>query len=132
MRDEKNPPERAPGEGRWVLFFEAVLQRDTAVKDQVVCGAVAVIHAEIAGAHKLEGRGVGAGAVFPLVKFGSHGSHPLFHLASGEDGEGVGVQTVQEILVRPVGLGVGEEVVIEPHLGIHGSFPRQPSGASRP
>ena len=40
------------------------------------------------------------------------------HLAAGEGLEGVGIQAVQEVLVRPVGVGVGEEVVVEPDLGV--------------
>ena len=83
---------------------------------------MAVIHAEIAGAHKLESGGVGAGAIFPLIKFGGHGSHSLFHLASGEDGERFGVQAIQEVLIRPVGLGIGEKVIIEAHLGVQAVF----------
>ena len=85
----------------------------------MVCAAVAVVHAEVARAHELEaGRGMRHAAfalrVILLRLFDERG----FDLAAGEDLQGVGVQAVEEVLVRAVGLGVGEEVVIQAHLGV--------------
>ena len=42
----------------------------------------------------------------------------LFHLAAGENFERVGVQAVDEVLAGRVRLGVGEEHIVEPHLGV--------------
>ena len=77
------------------LLLEAVLQRYAAVEHQMLRRAVPVVHAEITGAHELEGRGVDTGAVFLLVKGGGYIGHGLLHFAAGEDGERIGIQAGQ-------------------------------------
>ncbi len=47
-------------------------------------------------------------------------AHLRLHLAAGEHRQAVGVQAVQEVLVRAVGRGVGEQVVVQADLGVHG------------
>ena len=45
----------------WSGFLEAVLERDSAVKDQVLRGRVLIVHGEVAEAQELErGRSLGA------------------------------------------------------------------------
>ena len=95
-----------------VLFPEAVLQRHSPVEDQVTGGRVPVVQAEVALPHELEALGI-----FAALRHGDLGQ-ALFHLAALEDLETVGVQAVQEVLVRPVRLRIGEEIIIEPHLRV--------------
>ena len=70
--------------------------------------AVLVIHAEVALAQELEGGG------------GLRAGQAGLHLGVGEHLQGAGVEAVQEVLVPGVRLGVGEQVVVQPHLGVHG------------
>ena len=107
--------------------LEAVLEQDAAVEDQMVCAAVAGVHTEIAYAHELEARrGLRCAAftlgVVLLCLFDERG----FDLAAGQDRQGVRVQAVEEVLVRAVGLGVGEEVLIQAHLGVDRCFAVDP------
>ena len=100
------------------LLLEAVFQRDAAVEHHVVSGAVPVVQAEITQTHELERGRIRAGAVLLLIKLGGHLLHLRLDLASGEDRQTVRVQAFQEVLVRAVGLLVGEQVVVQPHLGV--------------
>ena len=79
----------------WLGFLEAVLERNSAVKDQVLRGRVLIVHGEVAEAQELErGRSLGAG------------EHPL-DLAAGEHGQRVRVQALQIVLTVALGVGVG-------------------------
>ena len=89
------------------LLFEAVLQGHAAVEHQVIRRAVPVIHAEIARAHELERRRVDAGAVLLAVERGGDGGHLGLDLTAGQHRQRLRVQAVEEVLVRAVGLGVG-------------------------
>ena len=70
--------------------LEAVLEQDAAVEDQMVCAAVAGVHAEIAHAHELEARrglrcaAFAFGIVF-LCLFDKRG----FDLAAGQNRQGI-------------------------------------------
>ena len=93
----------------------------------MVRAAVAGVHAEIAYAHELEARRGLCRAAFTLgvvllCLFDERG----FDLAAGQDRQGVRVQAVEEVLVRAVGLGVGEEVLIQAHLGVDRCFAVDP------
>ena len=78
--------------------LEAVLEQDAAVEDQMVCAAVAGVHAEIAYAHELEARcGLRRAAltlgIVLLCLFDERG----FDLAAGQDRQGFRVQAVKEV-----------------------------------
>ena len=82
------------------LRLIAVLQADGAVEDRVLRRRVLAVRAEVAKAHELIGfRGLGRGEC-------------ALDLAAREDLEGIGVQALKEVLVRRVGIGIGEEVRI--------------------
>ena len=49
-----------------------------------------------------------------------------FDLAAGQDRQGVRVQAVEEVLVRAVGLGVGEKVFVQTDLRVNGSLAVDP------
>src|SRR5699024_6538851 len=63
---------------------------------------------EIALAQELEGGG------------GLHVGQTGLHLGAGQHLQGAGIEAVQEVLVAGVGVGIGEEIVVQPHLGVHG------------
>src|SRR5699024_1162890 len=69
---------------------------------------VLVVGAEIALPQELEGGG------------SLHVGQAGLHLGVGEHLQGAGVEAVQEILVAGVGIGVGEQVVVQTDLGVHG------------
>ena len=48
------------------------------------------------------------------------GGQTSFHFAVRQDLQRAGIQALDEILVGGVGVGVGKEVVVEPHLGVNG------------
>ena len=88
------------------LLLEAVLQRDRAVEDKMLRSRVAVVEAEVALTHELEALGV-------LALFGHRQlAETGFDLAAGQNLQGIGVQAVEEVLVRAIGLGVGEEIAV--------------------
>ena len=69
---------------------------------------VLAVRAEVAQAHELIGfRGPGCG-------------ERALDLAAREDLEGIRVQALEEVLVRCVGIGIGEEVRIQAYLGVYG------------
>ena len=94
------------------LLLEAVLQGYAAVEHQMLRRAVPVVQAEIAHPHELERRRVDAGAVLLFVELRRHLAHLRLHLAAGEHRQALRVQAGQEVLVRAVGLLVGEQVVV--------------------
>ena len=90
----------------WSGFLETVLERDSPVKDQMLRGRVLIIHGKVAETQELEcGRSLGAG------------EHPL-DLAAGEHGQRVRIQALQIVLAVALGVGVGEEVIIQARLGV--------------
>ena len=95
-------------------FPEAVLEGDGAVEDQMAGGGVAVIETEIALAHELEALGVLA--VLRHRDFGKAG----LYLAIGQYAQALGIEIIQEVLVGAVRLRIGEEVVVNAHLGVGG------------
>ena len=69
---------------------------------------VLAVRAEVAQAHELIGfRSLGRG-------------ERALDLAAREDLEGIRVQALKEVLVRRVGIGIGEEVRIQAYLGVYG------------
>ena len=83
------------------LRLIAVLQADGAVEDRVLRRRVLAVRAEVAQAHELIGfRSLGRG-------------ERALDLAAREDLEGIRVQALKEVLVRRVGIGIGEEVRIQ-------------------
>ena len=91
------------------LELEAVLEAHGAVEHQVLLGGV-LVGAEVAQAHELE-------AVSRLGVC-QGGLHP----GAGDHRQGVGIQAVQEVLVGAVRIRVGEQIVVEPDLRLHGGF----------
>ena len=90
------------------LRLIAVLQADGAVEDRVLRCRVLVVRAEVAQAHELIGfRSLGRG-------------ERTLDLAARENLEGIRVQALKEVLVRRVGIGIGEEVRIQAYLGVYG------------
>ena len=107
--------------------LEAVLEQDAAVEDQMVCAAVAGVHAEIAYAHELEARrGLRCAAFSFGVVFLCLFDKRRFDLAAGQNRQGIRVQAVEEVFVRAVGLRVGEEVFVQTNLGVNGSLAVNP------
>lgn len=83
----------------YILLFEAVLEGDGAVEDQMAGLCVAVIKAEVALTHELQTSGV-------LTLFGhGHLGEAVLDLAAGEDVQAVGIEIVEEVLIRAVGVG---------------------------
>ena len=97
----------------------AVLEADGAVKDEMLRCAVLAVHAEVADAHELIRRcGVCSAALaLGIVAAGILHERGL-DLAAVQDGQRIGIQAVKEVLVRAVGLRVGEQIVVKPYLGI--------------
>ena len=90
------------GFGIYSLFcgFEAVLQTDGTVEDQMVSGRILGVRAEITQTHELEG-----GRCLGILQTG-------FYLTTGENLQRVGVQTGKEILTCGIGVGIVEEIVV--------------------
>ena len=84
----------------YILLFEAVLEGDGAVEDQMAGLSVAVIKAEVALTHELQ-----AGGVLTLFGHG-HFGEAVLDLAAGEDVQAVGIEIVEEVLIRAVGVGI--------------------------
>ena len=87
--------------------LEGILQADASVEYQMLGGGVLAVGAEVAQTHELEGRrclGAGQGS---------------FHLAAGEDLQGVGVHAAEVILACGIGIGVVKQIAVLTDLGIH-------------
>ena len=101
------------------LLFEAILQADAAVEHRMARLGILVIQAEVAQTHEL----VAGSRLSALVAFGvavRGGGQTGLHLAVRQDLQRAGIQALDEVLVGGVGVGVGEQVVVKPHLGVHG------------
>ena len=104
---EKRPHPYGCGQIFLLAGLEGVLQADGAVENQMAGSAVLAVGAEVTQTHELEAHrslGIGQGC---------------FHLAAGENLQGVGVQAGQIVLACGIGIGIIKQVAVLTDLCVH-------------
>ena len=95
------------------IYLLKLLQCNGTVEYQMAGLCILVVKAEIALAHELVA--FGALALFGHGSFSQTG----LHLAALEDDKAFRVEILKEILILSVGIGIGEEIVIESDLCVN-------------
>ena len=96
------------------LRLKAVFQQDTAVKDEVVCRAVLIVHAEVSDAHELIAGSRPCAAAFALcIKLLCVFNQSGFDLAALQHRQRFRIDAVKEVFIGAVRLRIGEEILIQ-------------------